>query len=86
MSEQNSAQHLVFGTTDFAATAPIFNRPNVAIGKELRQLAKPCADGKAIARRYRYVIYNDPIRPAHLNQEITWNHRPLDVERMASMA
>lgn len=41
---------------------------------------------KAIARRYRYVIYNDPIRPAHLNQEITWNHRPLDVERMAQAA
>ncbi len=41
---------------------------------------------KAIARRYRYVIYNDQIRPAHLNQEITWNHRPLDVERMALAA
>ena len=41
---------------------------------------------KAIARRYRYVIYNDQIRPAHLNQEITWNHRPLDVERMAEAA
>jgi tRNA pseudouridine38-40 synthase len=41
---------------------------------------------KAIARRYRYVIYNDQIRPAHLNEEITWNHRPLDVERMAEAA
>ena len=41
---------------------------------------------KAIARRYRYVIYNDQIRPAHLNQEVTWNHRPLDVERMAEAA
>ncbi|MHC8412011.1 tRNA pseudouridine(38-40) synthase TruA [Pseudomonas sp. Hz4] len=41
---------------------------------------------KAIARRYRYVIYNDQIRPAHLNDEITWNHRPLDVERMAEAA
>ncbi|MCY1278490.1 tRNA pseudouridine synthase A [compost metagenome] len=37
---------------------------------------------KAIARRYRYVIYNDQIRPAHLSQEVTWNHRPLDIERM----
>src|SRR5690606_40107049 len=35
---------------------------------------------KACARRYRYVIYNDPIRPAHLAGEVTWNHRPLDVE------
>lgn len=41
---------------------------------------------KAIARRYRYVIYNDQIRPAHCNEEITWNHRPLDVERMAEAA
>ncbi|UVE19065.1 tRNA pseudouridine(38-40) synthase TruA [Pseudomonas sp. LS44] len=37
---------------------------------------------KATARRYRYVIYNDQIRPAHLGEEVTWNHRPLDVERM----
>lgn len=41
---------------------------------------------KAIARRYRYVIYNDQIRPAHLGEEITWNHRPLDVNRMAAAA
>ncbi|MBU2256705.1 MAG: tRNA pseudouridine(38-40) synthase TruA [Gammaproteobacteria bacterium] len=36
----------------------------------------------AQARRYRYVIYNDQIRPAHMAEEVTWNHRPLDVERM----
>ncbi|MGG2400018.1 tRNA pseudouridine(38-40) synthase TruA [Pseudomonas sp. SH1-B] len=36
----------------------------------------------AMARRYRYVIYNDPIRPAHMAEEVTWNHRPLDVARM----
>lgn len=36
----------------------------------------------AMARRYRYVIYNDPIRPAHLAHEVTWNYRPLDFERM----
>ncbi len=41
---------------------------------------------KAVARRYRYVIYNDQIRPAHLGEEITWNHRPLDVERMREAA
>ncbi len=40
----------------------------------------------AMARRYRYVIYNDQIRPAHLAEEITWNHRPLDVERMREAA
>ncbi|WP_028696254.1 tRNA pseudouridine(38-40) synthase TruA [Pseudomonas cremoricolorata] len=41
---------------------------------------------KAVARRYRYVIYNDPIRPAHLAEEVTWNHRPLDVQRMSEAA
>ncbi|WP_339510396.1 tRNA pseudouridine(38-40) synthase TruA [Pseudomonas sp. RL_15y_Pfl2_60] len=40
----------------------------------------------AQARRYRYVIYNDQIRPAHMAEEVTWNHRPLDVERMRSAA
>lgn len=40
----------------------------------------------AMARRYRYVIYNDPIRPAHLAEEVTWNHRPLDIERMREAA
>jgi tRNA pseudouridine38-40 synthase len=36
----------------------------------------------AVARRYRYVIYNDEIRPAHMAEEVTWNHRPLDIQRM----
>ncbi|MDD0975877.1 tRNA pseudouridine(38-40) synthase TruA [Pseudomonas sp. TNT2022 ID681] len=41
---------------------------------------------KAMARRYRYIIYNDQVRPAHLGDQVTWNHRPLDVERMAQAA
>jgi len=41
---------------------------------------------KAFARRYRYVIYNDQIRPAHMAEEVTWNHRPLDVARMREAA
>lgn len=40
----------------------------------------------AMARRYRYVIYNDLIRPAHMAEEVTWNHRPLDVSRMRTAA
>jgi len=40
----------------------------------------------AMARRYRYVIYNDQIRPAHMADGVTWNHRPLDVERMRQAA
>ncbi|MGP3792534.1 tRNA pseudouridine(38-40) synthase TruA [Pseudomonas sp. B392_1p] len=41
---------------------------------------------KACARRYRYVIYNDQIRPAHMAEEVTWNHRPLNVQRMREAA
>ncbi|MDG9856456.1 tRNA pseudouridine(38-40) synthase TruA [Pseudomonas nitroreducens] len=40
----------------------------------------------AMARRYRYVIYNDQIRPAHQAEEVTWNHRPLDASRMREAA
>jgi len=40
----------------------------------------------AMARRYRYVIYNDQIRPAHMAEEVTWNHRPLDASRMREAA
>ncbi|AJD48062.1 tRNA pseudouridine synthase A [Isoalcanivorax pacificus W11-5] len=36
----------------------------------------------AVARRYRYVIYNHRIRPALYNRQLTWNYRPLDIERM----
>lgn len=36
----------------------------------------------ATARRYRYIIYNNPIRPATSRSIITWAYRPLDHERM----
>ncbi len=36
----------------------------------------------AQSRRYRYIIYNHKIRPAHLSRGVTWNYRPLDVDRM----
>ncbi len=36
----------------------------------------------ALARRYRYIIHNGPVRPAHLSRGVTWNYRPLDIERM----
>jgi tRNA pseudouridine38-40 synthase len=40
----------------------------------------------ALARTYRYVILNRPIRPALGRQRVCWMHRPLDVERMAAGA
>lgn len=40
----------------------------------------------ALARRYQYVIYNDPIRPAHLRSEVAWHYRPLDAQCMQNAA
>ncbi|MBF1801537.1 tRNA pseudouridine(38-40) synthase TruA [Alloalcanivorax profundimaris] len=34
-------------------------------------------------RCYRYVIYNHPRPPALFRRQVTWNHRPLDVDAMA---
>lgn len=36
----------------------------------------------ASARHYRYIILNRPTRPALLAQQVTWEHRPLNVEKM----
>ncbi|PIE42596.1 MAG: tRNA pseudouridine(38-40) synthase TruA [Gammaproteobacteria bacterium] len=36
----------------------------------------------AVARSYRYVIYNHPVRPALGMSHLTWNFRPLDIELM----
>lgn len=36
----------------------------------------------ATARRYCYIIYNHPIRPAILTQTVTWCYYPLDIDRI----
>lgn len=36
----------------------------------------------ALSRRYRYIIFNHPIRPAVLNSRASWHYYPLDIERM----
>lgn len=36
----------------------------------------------AFARRYRYVILNEPVRPAILGSHVSWYFRPLDAARM----
>lgn len=40
----------------------------------------------AQARRYRYLIYNHPIRPAVLFGRVTWNYYPLNAEAMQKAA
>jgi tRNA pseudouridine38-40 synthase len=53
--------------------------------------ATPVADDfharfSAFSRRYRYVIYNHPIRPALLAGQVSWQFLPLDVESMRAGA
>lgn len=36
----------------------------------------------ALSRVYRYTILNRAVRPAILANKVSWDHRPLDVERM----
>ncbi len=40
----------------------------------------------AIARRYRYVIYNHQVRPAVLNKLVTWHYQNLDAKLMHEAA
>lgn len=36
----------------------------------------------ATARRYRYVIFNHPVRPAILDKKVSWSYYPLDIARI----
>lgn len=36
----------------------------------------------AMSRRYRYVIYNHSRPPALYRNQVTWNHRPLNIQAM----
>lgn len=40
----------------------------------------------AIYRRYRYVIYNNPVRPGILRGQVSWTFRPLDADKMHEAA
>lgn len=41
---------------------------------------------KAVSRRYRYVIFNHPVRPALLGSRVSWHYYPLDIIRMRTAA
>ena len=36
----------------------------------------------ATGRHYQYVIFNRSVRPTFLQKHVTWEYRPLDIERM----
>lgn len=40
----------------------------------------------ARSRRYRYLIYSAPVKPAVLSRGVTWTYKPLDVALMHSAA
>ncbi|OZB12339.1 MAG: tRNA pseudouridine(38-40) synthase TruA, partial [Marinobacter sp. 34-60-7] len=40
----------------------------------------------ALYRRYRYVIYNHPVRPSIQHGQVSWTFRPLDEQRMHQAA
>lgn len=41
---------------------------------------------KASSRRYRYIIYNNPVRPGLLHDRVAWYYYPLDANRMQQAA
>jgi tRNA pseudouridine38-40 synthase len=41
---------------------------------------------RAVSRRYRYILYNSPIKPALLAGRVGWFHVPLDHHSMAEAA
>lgn len=53
--------------------------------------AKPVADDfharfSALARHYRYLIYNRHVRPAIHAQQVSWQYRPLAIDKMRQAA
>ncbi len=40
----------------------------------------------ALERRYRYLIYSAPVKPALLSRGVTWTHKSLDIDAMRAAA
>lgn len=65
---------------------------NANLPKQVSVLwAQPVAEDfharfSAVRRRYRYVIFNRPVRPTFLAWRTAWDFRPLDERRMAEAA
>src|SRR5690606_36796214 len=63
------------------------NRPgDISVTWAKQMPAHLDAPFSAMARRYRYVTYNDQLLSAHIAEEVTSNHRPLDIELMREAA
>ncbi len=63
------------------------NLPRDIIIKWAREVSSDFhARFSALARSYRYLIYNSKIRPAIFFDQVTWHSRNLDEQRMAAAA
>ncbi|MBS7326593.1 MAG: tRNA pseudouridine(38-40) synthase TruA [Thiopseudomonas sp.] len=86
------AQVLHFETTVFRKSAAWLFGSNRYLPKDISVLwvrdvpESFHARFSARRRRYRYVIYPDPIRPALLSDGITWTHKELDLDTMNQAA
>jgi len=72
---QRSERAWVLGTNS--------NMPNSVTVRWIKFVANDFhARFSALSRRYRYIIYNSPLRPAIARHAVTWHYRYLDAERM----
>lgn len=66
--------------TNARLKGPVSVRWAVEVGEDFH--ARFCA----VSRRYRYILYNSPVRPALLAGRVGWFHPPLDESVMAEAA
>lgn len=74
-SKQRSLRSWVHGTNNYLPK-DISVRQAFTVGEDFH------ARYSATARRYRYIIYNSPIRPALLRGHVAWQYRHLDHQLM----
>jgi tRNA pseudouridine38-40 synthase len=82
------AQIIHFDTTAVRTIHAWMSGTNHYLPNDMRVLwAKPVSDAfharhTAISRRYRYVLYNHPVRPALLRNQVSWYPVPLNLQTM----
>ena len=83
-----SAQVVHFNTTVYRSNHAWLFGANSNLAQDISVLwAKEVSEDfharySALARRYRYIIYNHEIRPAILRKAVGWHYRPLDEKQM----
>jgi tRNA pseudouridine38-40 synthase len=70
------------GSNNWIRGANSFLPPDICLKDILEVDVDFNARFDAIDRTYQYYLYNDPVRPAILNQKVGWYFQPLDIETM----